>query len=74
MHDGRYATLEDVVRHYEQHVQRSPNLDVLIQARLDRIDRGQRLTDQDILDIVAFLGTLSDPEFMSNPDFADPNR
>ena len=74
MHDGRYATLEDVVRHYEQHVQRSPNLDVLIQARLDRIDRGQRLTDQDILDIVAFLETLSDPEFVSNPDFADPNR
>ena len=74
MHDGRYATLEDVIRHYEEHIQRSANLDVLLLARLDRIDHGLRLTDQDIDDLVSFLKTLSDPEFLTNPDYSDPNR
>lgn len=74
MHDGRYATLEEAIRHYEEHLQRSPNLDVLLLARLDRIDQGLRLTDQDIQDLIAFLETLSDPAFLTNPDFADPDE
>ena len=29
MHDGRFATLEDVVNHYNEGIQRSPNLDAV---------------------------------------------
>ena len=27
MHDGRFATLEDVINHYDTGIKRSPNLD-----------------------------------------------
>jgi cytochrome c peroxidase len=74
MHDGRYATLEEVVRHYEEHIERSDNLDVLLLTRLDRINSGLALTDQDIDDLVTFLETLSDPDFINNPEFSDPEQ
>lgn len=69
MHDGRFETLEEVVRHYDANVERSPNLDPLILAR---VDRDMRLTDQEIADVVAFLRTFSDSAFVTNPDFSDP--
>ncbi len=71
MHDGRYKTLEEAVRHYEEDIQRSPNLDPLMLTRLERPD-SMVLTDQDVADIVAFLKTLSDPSFLTNPEFSDP--
>lgn len=50
MHDGRYTTLQDAIRHYSQ--VSSTNLD----THLPRI----ALTDDDIDAITAFLNTLSD--------------
>jgi cytochrome c peroxidase len=55
MHDGRLATLRDVVRHYSE----------LDEERLhadgERILRPLRLAPGEIDDLVAFLETLSDP-------------
>lgn len=68
MHDGRFETLEEVIRHYNFGVQRSPTLDPLMQN-----GRFLFLTDANVQDLIAFLHTLSDPEFLANPAFADPS-
>lgn len=70
MHDGRFATLEDVVEHYNSGVQAdSPNLD----SEMDHFVGGLSLTDQQKADLVAFMHTFTDEEFLSNPEFSDPN-
>lgn len=69
MHDGRFATLEEVVDHYAEGVQRSPNLDPLLGVNMPA---GVRLTEQERADLVAFLRTLTDEEFLANPEFRPP--
>ncbi len=67
MHDGRFTTLEEVIQHYNFGVKRSPTLDPLMQN-----GRFLFLTEDDVQDLIAFLKTLSDPKFLTNPDFTDP--
>ena len=67
MHDGRFATLEEVLEHYNTGIKPHPNLD----PRLSDVTPG-RMTTQDIQDIVAFLHTLTDEEFLTNPNFKKP--
>lgn len=76
MHDGSVATLEEVLDFYAAggrnitsgaHAgdgRANPNKDGLI-AQID-------LSAQDKADIVAFLKTLTDHEFLTNPKFSDP--
>jgi cytochrome c peroxidase len=55
MHDGRFATLRDVVRHYSE-------LDMeRIHTHGEQLLRPLRLTAGESGDLVAFLETLSDP-------------
>lgn len=71
MHDGRFATLEDVLDHYSDHVQTSPNLaNELVPAKAG----GLGLTKAEKADLVAFLTSLTDSSFVNNPQFADPHR
>lgn len=77
MHDGRFQTLEEVLDHYNDHVQRSETLDPLIlEASNEPIQAGQpiklRLTEQEKQDIVAFLHTLTDSTFIQDERFSDP--
>jgi cytochrome c peroxidase len=70
MHDGRFATLPQVLAYYDHGVQPSPTLD----ARL-RQSNGQfgiSLTAQEQTDLLAFLNTLTDNAFLTNPRFAPP--
>lgn len=67
MHDGSLATLVDVINHYASGG--APG----IPARLTSgFIRGFNLTQQERQDILAFLHTLTDEEFVSTPRFADP--
>ncbi|MBI1192601.1 MAG: cytochrome-c peroxidase [Bacteroidetes bacterium] len=61
MHDGRFATLREVIDHYDHGVQASPTVDPLLQFS---IDPGLQLSEQDKLDLEAFLRTLSDEAFL----------
>lgn len=70
MHDGRFATLEQVVDHYNLGVKDSPTADFLLQYNLQ--PGGLKLTAQDKADLVAFLKTLTDTEFLANPAFKTP--
>ncbi|MCB9231499.1 MAG: c-type cytochrome [Bacteroidia bacterium] len=71
MHDGRFATLEEVVEHYNSGVKVSPTVDPIMTKPGKEF--GLQLSAQDKADLVAFLKSFSDPNFLSNPDFSDPN-
>jgi len=71
MHDGRFATLAEVVEHYSTGVQDGPALD----ARLKRTDgapRNLNLSASDKDALVAFLMTLTDTALLADPKFATP--
>jgi cytochrome c peroxidase len=71
MHDGRFATLEDVVSFYSSGVkQSSPNID----EHMPPFGNGLNLTAQQKADLVAFLKSLSDQEFLTRQDLSDPNK
>ncbi len=60
MHDGRFATLEEVVEHYCTEIERSPTLDPnLAKHPLGGIS----LSKDDKSALVAFLQTLTDEQF-----------
>ena len=66
MHDGRFNTLDEVINHYSEGLQNSLTIDPLMK----KVDEGGvHLTTQEKSDLKAFLLTLSDHEFIANPDF-----
>ena len=74
MHDGRFATLEDVMDHYNEHVEWSPTIDPLMFAsnNFDTTSLKLGLLPFEKDAIVAFLRTLTDTSFINNPMFSDP--
>ncbi len=67
MHDGRYRTLEECLEHYTSGIRNYTNLDPLLQEYGIPLESGQRR------DIIAFLHTLTDFDFIKDKRFADPN-
>jgi len=72
MHDGRFATLAEVVDFYDHGIQQGPALD-------DRLREGGRprrlnLSPADRAALVAFLTTLNDPALTTDARFGDPFR
>ena len=66
MHDGRFATLDEVINHYSEGLQQSPTIDPL----MDKLGQGGvRLSTQEKADLKAFLLSLSDSDFINNPAF-----
>lgn len=66
MHDGRFATLEEVINHYSEGLQNSPTIDPLMK----KVSQGGvQLTEEEKIDLKAFLLSLSDETFISNPAF-----
>lgn len=65
MHDGRFATLDEVINFYSEGLQNSPTIDPLMKKVGEG---GVQLSIQDKADLKAFLLTLSDPSFLNNPD------
>jgi cytochrome c peroxidase len=67
MHDGRYNTLDECLDHYTSSVTNKINLDPLLQ------NNGLQLNGQQKSDIISFLHTLSDFQFINDKRYADPN-
>ena len=67
MHDGRFKTVRECIDHYNDGVQNHPNASPLLTTQ----PKG-RLSEQDIDDLIAFLETLTDVEFINNPNFQRP--
>ena len=72
MHDGRFATLEEVVEHYNSGVQNHPNLDNPL--RQNGQPRRLNFSDAEKAAMLAFLRTLSDLQMAVDPKFSDPFR
>lgn len=68
MHDGRFATLHDVVEHYNMGGHPSPTIDPLMKMQ----GVGLGLSPQDVDDLVHFLESLTDIEFVQNEAFSNP--
>jgi cytochrome c peroxidase len=62
MHDGRFYTLEEVLRHYSVGIKQSPTVDPLVK-------NGIALSAVEQSKLIAFLKTLTDREFLTNPKF-----
>lgn len=68
MHDGRFYSLEAVMNFYSENVENQPNLDPLLKQN-GHI--GIPMTTSEKQNIIAFLKTLSDKNFITNPKFAE---
>jgi cytochrome c peroxidase len=73
MHDGRFATLREVIDHYDHGVQDSPDLDTLLRDVLNTgLPWRLNLSEEDKDALEAFLQTMTDDEFLTDPKFSDP--
>ena len=73
MHDGRFATLSEVVEHYNSKIQNNVNLDNRLKDPADNTQPlRMNLTQQQKDAIVAFLNTLTDNTFVSDTKYSDP--
>jgi cytochrome c peroxidase len=69
MHDGRFETIEEVINHYSEGLQNSTTIDPLMK----KVDQGGvQLSLQEKVDLKAFLLSLSDTDFINNPNFSNP--
>jgi len=65
MHDGRCASLEEVVDHYSDHIVSSVTMSPFIQGNLNLTAEGKK-------DLLSFLRMLTDSSFIADPRFSDP--
>jgi cytochrome c peroxidase len=66
MHDGRFKTLTEVVKHYN-----SIGTNTILPKQLSK---PMNLSEHNRVDLVAFLKTLTDQEFLFNPRFSYPRE
>jgi cytochrome c peroxidase len=65
MHDGRFKRLSDVLNHYASGIHQSSTLSSKLQNPI-------LLNSNDKVDLISFLLTLTDKEFLFNPKFSYP--
>ncbi|PKR79607.1 cytochrome-c peroxidase [Brumimicrobium salinarum] len=71
MHDGRFATLDEVINHYSFEVTESSTIDPMMEFSHQG---GVQLDMQEHQLLRAFLKTFTDEQFLNNPDFKNPNN
>ena len=77
MHDGRFATLEDVLLHYNVGIRKSSTLSPLIMEADNTAEGDERLislhlADEEMAAVIAFLHTLTDYHFINDQKLSDP--
>jgi cytochrome c peroxidase len=71
MHDGRFATLDEVIQFYSHEVKWSDQIDPLMHHVLRG---GVQLTPSEKADLKAFIATLHDESFLTNPAYSRPEK
>ena len=71
MHDGSLPNLRAVVDFYNEGVQAHPNLDQRLRNNAGN-PRRLNLSENEKNALIAFLNTLTDENFLSDPKFSDP--
>jgi cytochrome c peroxidase len=65
MHDGRFKKHKDVINHYTQGIHISSTLAIELQKPI-------QLTSNEKVDLIAFLMTLNDREFVFKKEYGFP--
>jgi cytochrome c peroxidase len=65
MHDGRFSTLEKVIEHYTENISPVSNVDI-------RLKNTIKLNAKEKQELLAFLNTLTDFEFIQNKIYTKP--
>jgi len=71
MHDGRFTTLDEVIDFYDHEMYKVNNLDPIMS--LPQKAQGLHLNSLQKSQLIAFLKTLTDSTFITNPDFSNPH-
>ena len=72
MHDGRFATLREVIDHYDSGVKDSPFLSAILRDLQAEAPLPLNLSEEDKNALEAFLHTLTDEQLLTDPRFSDP--
>ena len=72
MHDGRFATIDEVLDHYNDGGHPGPTVDPFM--KFTDPELSLELTAQKRIQVKAFLNALTDMDFVNNPAFADPGE
>ncbi len=70
MHDGRFATLEQVIDHYSTGIQNNPNLHGLLKS--GNGPKKMNFTQKEKEQLIAFMKTLTDNELKTEVRFSNP--
>ena len=69
MHDGRFLTIDEVINHYSEGLVNSSTIDPLMK----KVNQGGvQLSPNEKANLKAFLLTLTDENFINNPNFINP--
>jgi len=71
MHDGRFASLSDVVDHYSNGIQNHSALDADLKTNSGQ-PKQMNFTDQEKEDLIAFMGTFKDDTMINDERYSDP--
>ncbi|MEM8889555.1 MAG: cytochrome c peroxidase [Bacteroidota bacterium] len=72
MHDGRFASLDEVLDFYSGNIQNHKNLSEFLKKPGTNEPQKFNFSNQDKTDIIAFLNTLTDHKMMSYEKYSDP--
>ncbi|WP_298136306.1 cytochrome c peroxidase [Flavobacterium sp.] len=67
MHDGRFKTLNEVIKHYNSGIKKSKTLSKELYEPFD-------ITNNQKVELISFLKTLTDKEFLFNPRYSFPKK
>jgi cytochrome c peroxidase len=72
MHDGRFETIDEVIRFYEDVM---PNLKLAVNSNASdsmEIAPRNKITEREMTDLKVFLNSLTDDTYLTNPKYSDP--
>lgn len=74
MHDGRFETLEEVIEHYSSGVKNHPNLSQFLKEGFGSTQTAKHFnfTATEKTDLVNYLKTLTDTDFVAEVKWSDP--
>lgn len=74
MHDGRIATLDQVLGHYNQGLKRSATVDANISKHIDSSSNvgGMKMTPLEVARLKAYLLSFDDASFIADTQFSNP--
>lgn len=74
MHDGRFATLREVIDHYDHGIKAAPSLSPLLRVLNGDAPRRLNLTEPQKQALESILETFTDRAMLEDPKFSDPFR